>query len=83
MGSMEDERTFSTLAFTKTRLENNLCEHLHLVVHMHAHPFYTMGTFPYDNAIIARIKEKTQKGFGLRVGIYFGYYSQAQCFPSL
>jgi hypothetical protein len=24
-------------------------------------PFYTMGTFPYDNAIIARIEEKTQK----------------------
>jgi hypothetical protein len=42
-----------------------------------------MGTFPYDNAMIARIEEKTQKGFGLRVGIYFGYYSLAQWFPSL
>jgi hypothetical protein len=61
MGSMEDRRTFSTLTFTKTQLENSLCEHLHLVAHMHAQPFYTMGTFPYDNAIIARIEEKTQK----------------------
>jgi hypothetical protein len=31
MGSEEFERTFSTLAFTKTQLENSLCEHLHLV----------------------------------------------------
>ncbi len=83
MGLEEFARTFSTLAFTKTQLENSLCEHLHLAVHMHAQPFYTMGTFPYENAIIARSEEKIQKGFGLKVGIYFGYYSLAQWFPSL
>jgi hypothetical protein len=82
MGSMEDKRTISTLMFTKTQLENSLCEHLHLATHMHAQPFYTTGTFSYDNAIVARIEE-TQKGFGLRVGTYFGYYSLAQWFSSL
>jgi hypothetical protein len=27
IGSMEDERTFSTLTFMETRLQNRLCEH--------------------------------------------------------
>jgi hypothetical protein len=33
MGSVEDEKTFSTLTFMKTRLQNKFCEHLDLVVH--------------------------------------------------
>ncbi len=32
MGSMEDEKTFFTLTFMKTKLQNRLCEHLDLVV---------------------------------------------------
>jgi hypothetical protein len=36
MGSMENERTFSTLMFIKTRLWHHLCGHLDLVVHMFA-----------------------------------------------
>jgi trans-aconitate methyltransferase len=51
MGSMEDERTFSTPTFMKTKLQNWLCEHLDLVVCMFAQPFYTINTFPYDDAI--------------------------------
>jgi hypothetical protein len=42
-------------------LDNSLYEHLHLVACMHAKPFYTMGTFPYDNAIIARMKRRHKK----------------------
>jgi len=53
MGSVEDERTFSTLKFIKTRLRNRLCEHLDLVVCMFARPFYTIDTFPYDDVITA------------------------------
>ncbi len=62
MGSVEDERTFSTLTFMKTRLRNRLCEHLDLVVCMFVQPFYTIDTFPYDDVILAQIDEK-KKGF--------------------
>jgi hypothetical protein len=51
MGFVEDDRIFSTLMFMKTRLRNRLCEHLDLVVRMFAQPFYTVDTFPYDDAI--------------------------------
>ncbi len=32
LGLVEDERTFSTLSFMKSRLKNHLNEHLHIVV---------------------------------------------------
>ncbi len=35
MGSMGDERTFSTLTFMRTRLWKMFCEHLNLVVCMY------------------------------------------------
>jgi hypothetical protein len=62
MGFVEDERTFSTLSFTKTRLWNYLCEHLDLVVQMFAQPFYTVDTFPYDDAITTWTEEKASRG---------------------
>jgi hypothetical protein len=62
MGSMEDERTFSTLTFMKTRLHNRLCEHLDLVVCMYVQPFYTVDTFHYHNVITTWIEKKTQRG---------------------
>jgi hypothetical protein len=61
MGSMEDERTFSTLMFMKTRLWNRLCEHLYLVVCMFAQPFYTFDTFPHDDAIMTWFDEKERR----------------------
>jgi hypothetical protein len=61
MGFVEDERTFSTLTFMKTRLQNSLCEHLDLVVCMYVQPFYTVDTFPYHDAIATWIEKKTQK----------------------
>jgi len=62
MGSVEDEKTFSTFTFMKIRLRNKLCEHLGLVVCMYMQPFYTIDTFPYHDAITTWIEEKTQKG---------------------
>jgi hypothetical protein len=52
---MEDERTFSTLMFIKSKLQNQLCEHLDLVVRMFAQPFYT---FPYDCTTWTNEKER-------------------------
>lgn len=50
LGSVEDERTFSTLSFMKNKLRNRLSTHLPLVVSMHAQQFYDLDDFPYDAA---------------------------------
>jgi hypothetical protein len=51
IGSMEDERCFSTLAFMKSKLQNRLTTHLPLVVRMFAQQFYTLQSFPYGDYI--------------------------------
>ena len=49
LGSLEDERTFSSLSFLKDKTRNRLDNaHLSLVVGMHAQEVYTLKTFPYD-----------------------------------
>jgi hypothetical protein len=62
MGFVEDDKIFSTLTFMKTRLWNQLCENLDLVVHMFAQLFYTIDTFPYKDAITAWTNEKERRG---------------------
>jgi hypothetical protein len=52
LGSVEDERTFSSLSFLKSKLRNRLTTHLDLVVRMFAQDFYTLNNFPYQTAII-------------------------------
>jgi hypothetical protein len=50
LGSIEDERCFSSLNFVKDRLQNRLSnEHLDLVIGMHGQHMFTLGTFPYDD----------------------------------
>jgi hypothetical protein len=61
MGFVQDEKTVSILMFRKMRLQNQLCEHLDLVVHIFAHLFYSIDTIPYDDAIIVWINKKTRK----------------------
>ena len=49
LGSVEDERTFSSLSFLKNKTKNKLDNaHLSLVVSMHAQEVYTLEDFPYD-----------------------------------
>jgi hypothetical protein len=62
MGFVEDERTFLTLIFTKTRLWNKLCEHLDLVVCMFVQPFYTIDSYPYNDVITTWTNEKAMRG---------------------
>jgi len=45
---VQDEHTFSTLSFMKTKLRNQLNEHLPLVVDMKCQVFHDLQTFPYD-----------------------------------
>jgi hypothetical protein len=48
LGLVEDEHTFSTLSFMKSKLRNHFNEHLHTVVGMYSQTFFTLNTFPYD-----------------------------------
>jgi hypothetical protein len=48
MGSVEDERTFSSVAFLKSRVRNSLLKnHLSVVVGMYSQKLYTMENFLY------------------------------------
>jgi hypothetical protein len=51
LGSVEDERTFSTLGFMKNKLHNRLGGHLNICVKLFSQPFFTQGNFPYSDAI--------------------------------
>ena len=51
LGSVEDERCFSTLKFLKSCQRNRLGKHLPLVVRMFGQKYYTLETFPYNDAI--------------------------------
>jgi hypothetical protein len=51
LGSVEDERCFSTLKFLKSCHRNRLGKHLPLVVQMFGQKFYTLESFPYKEAI--------------------------------
>ena len=49
LGSMEDERAFSSVTFLKDKLWNRLDgDHLGLVVGMHNQSVYTLTSFPYE-----------------------------------
>lgn len=45
---MEDEWTFSTFSFMKSKLKNYFNEHLHTIVGMYSQTFYTLNTSLYD-----------------------------------
>jgi hypothetical protein len=48
LGLVEDEQTFSTISFMKSKLKNHLNEHLNIVMGMYTQTFYSLNTFPYD-----------------------------------
>jgi len=50
LGSVEDERYFSSLAFLKNKLSNSLDTHLECVVGMHSQKIFTLETFSYEAA---------------------------------
>jgi hypothetical protein len=51
LGSVEDEHTFSTLKFMKSKLRNRLGGHLDTTMRMFSQGFYNQETFPYQEAI--------------------------------
>jgi len=48
IGSVEDERTFSSLAFLKSKLRTTLVENLEVAVGMYSQKVYTLESFPYQ-----------------------------------
>jgi hypothetical protein len=67
IGSMEDERTFSTLAFMKTRIQNCLCEHLDMVIWMFAQLFIPLIPFFMMMPSQLGLMRKLGEVFGLDV----------------
>jgi hypothetical protein len=62
LGSMEDEHTFSTLSFMKSKLRNHFNEHLPIVVGMYSQTFFTLNTFPYDTCFDDWKEQKPRQG---------------------
>jgi hypothetical protein len=50
LGSVQDERTFSTVSFMKSKLCNRLTTNLPLVCAFKNQNFFTLDTFPFDAA---------------------------------
>jgi len=46
LGSVENEHSFSTITFMKSKLRNQLTINLDMVVKMYAQDFFTLQTFP-------------------------------------
>ena len=58
LGSIEDERCFSSLIFLKDRLRNRLSDgNLNLVVGMYSQNVYSLETFPYDQCFLQWVSE--------------------------
>jgi hypothetical protein len=50
LGSVEDVRTFSNLAFIKNKVHNRLGRHLDTTVRMYSQGFYDLQSFSYHDA---------------------------------
>ncbi len=62
VGSVKDDKTFSTINFMKSKLCNHLTTHLDLVVQMYVQKFYKLKTFPFYTIIKEWGKHKLQYG---------------------
>jgi hypothetical protein len=60
LGSVEDERTFSTLGFMKSKLRNCLGEYLNTCVKLFSQPFFTHDSFSYSETISHWREQKTR-----------------------
>jgi hypothetical protein len=61
-GSVEDERTFSALAFLKNKQRNALNVHLELCVRFKTQRFFQLENFPYEAAIQHWVEVKKRLG---------------------
>lgn len=62
LGSVADERTFSTLNFMKSKVRNRLEGHVDTCVKMFSQNFFTLQTFPITKAVTSWREERTRRG---------------------
>lgn len=51
LGSVPEERSFSTLNMVKSKTRNRLSNHLNCAMRLRSQTFYDLGSFPYKKAI--------------------------------
>ncbi len=61
LGSVEDEKCFSTLSFIKNKLRNRLVKHLDLILHMYAQIFYFLEIFSFSTIMKSWTQKKVQR----------------------
>jgi hypothetical protein len=49
IGSVEDERIFSSVGFLKSKLRNSLQKHIEVVLGMYSQRIYSLENFPYQD----------------------------------
>jgi hypothetical protein len=64
LGSVEDERAFSSLSFLKDKQRNRLDSHLSLVLGMRAQQVYTLKKIPYDDCFKQWVHSAEQYRYG-------------------
>jgi len=65
LGSVEDERCFSSLTFLKNKLRNSLDTHFECVVGMYTQKIFSLETFPYNNDAYNQWVEGVDQRYGL------------------
>jgi hypothetical protein len=66
LGSVEDERVFSSLTFLKDKLHNRLsADHLGIVIGMHAQNEFTLENFPYNTCFQSWVQSAEHCRYGL------------------
>jgi hypothetical protein len=64
IGSVEDERMFSTLGWLKSKVRNRLNAHLDCTLRLYSQPWWGVSTFPYKAAVDHWEKVTTRRGTG-------------------
>jgi hypothetical protein len=73
LGLMEDDQTFSTFSFMKSKLRNRFNEHLNIVVGMYFQTFYSLNTFPYDTCFEDWKEKKPRQTLDYILILRFGW----------
>jgi hypothetical protein len=65
IGSVEDERTFSTLSWMKSRVRNRLNLHLDCTLRLYSQPWWrSVSSFPYQIAMDHWERMRDRRGTG-------------------
>jgi hypothetical protein len=61
LGFVEDERTFSSVAFSKGKLRNRLDDHLECAIGVYSQKYFTLENFPFEKVYDAWRSDKKRK----------------------